>query len=267
MSTKGTRIPEHLQVPFAGVTPAPTQQRGQDLFPTGNWRTVRPVYRDKKPPCNHACPAGERIQGYLDLVKDKKYLEAYALIKEDMPFPSITGRVCYHPCETACNRGDYDDALGIHCVERFLGDYGQSLPDDVVRKKADRPERVAVIGSGPAGLSAAYQLAREGYQVTVFEGQDKPGGLLRGGMPEFVLPEAVLDKEIERIEALGVKFECGKWLGSHVSWDDLKSFDAAFLGLGLIKCRKLNVPGEDGLDGIHYGQDFLTDEAQNRPHA
>ena len=108
MSTKGTHIPDWLQVPFAGITPAPSQ-KGQDLFPTGNWRAIRPVYRDKMPPCNNACGTNEKIQGYLDLVKRGKYLDAYALIKEDMPFPSVTGRVCYHPCEQACNRGQYDD--------------------------------------------------------------------------------------------------------------------------------------------------------------
>src|SRR5205814_3869312 len=98
MSTKGTHIPDWLAVPFAGITPAPTQEKGQDLFPTGNWRSIRPVYRDKMPPCNNACGTNEKIQGYLDLVKRGKYLDGYALIKEDMPFPSITGRVCYHPC-------------------------------------------------------------------------------------------------------------------------------------------------------------------------
>ena len=105
MSTKGTHIPDWLNVPFAGITPAPSQEKGQDLFPTGNWRSIRPVYRDKLPPCNNACGTNEKIQGYLDLVKRGKYLDAYALIKEDMPFPSVTGRVCYHPCEQACNRG------------------------------------------------------------------------------------------------------------------------------------------------------------------
>ncbi|MGB2605243.1 MAG: hypothetical protein WBC78_16725, partial [Candidatus Sulfotelmatobacter sp.] len=111
MSTKNTHIPEWLTVPFAGITPAPTQEKGQDLFPTGNWRSIRPVYRDKLPPCNNACGTNEKIQGYLDLVKRGKYLDAYALIKEDMPFPSVTGRVCYHPCEQACNRGKYDEAI------------------------------------------------------------------------------------------------------------------------------------------------------------
>src|SRR6266702_3515287 len=115
MSTKGTRIPDWLTVPFAGITPAPTQEKGQDLFPTGNWRSIRPVYRDKLPPCNNACGTNEKIQGYLDLVKRGKYLDAYALIKEDMPFPSVTGRVCYHPCEQACNRGQYDEAISIRC--------------------------------------------------------------------------------------------------------------------------------------------------------
>src|SRR5881296_424907 len=106
MSTKGTHIPDWLAVPFAGITPAPSQEKGQDLFPTGNWRAIRPVYRDKMPPCNNACGTNEKIQGYLDLVKRGKYLDAYALIKEDMPFPSVTGRVCYHPCEQACNRAN-----------------------------------------------------------------------------------------------------------------------------------------------------------------
>jgi len=137
----------------------------------------------------------------------------------------------------------------------------------VVRPKAARKERVAVVGSGPAGMSAAYQLAREGYQVTIFEGQGKPGGLLRGGMPEFVLPEEILDKEIERLKALGITFECNKWLGRDLGWDDLKGYDAAFLGLGLVKCRKLGAPGEDTKQGVHYGQDYLTDEAQGRSHA
>src|SRR5206468_294545 len=131
-----------LAVPFAGITPAPSQERGQDLFPTGNWRAIRPVYRDKMPPCNNACGTNEKIQGYLDLVKRGKYLDAYALIKEDMPFPSVTGRVCYHPCEQACNRGKYDEAISIRAVERFLGDLGQALTRDVVNAGAPNGKEV-----------------------------------------------------------------------------------------------------------------------------
>ena len=115
------------------------RKKGRICFPTGNWRAIRPVYRDKMPPCNNACGTNEKIQGYLDLVKRGKYLDAYALIKEDMPFPSVTGRVCYHPCEQACNRGQYDEAISIRAVERFLGDLGQALPRDVV--KAGRAQR------------------------------------------------------------------------------------------------------------------------------
>jgi NADPH-dependent glutamate synthase beta subunit-like oxidoreductase len=258
MSTKGTRVPIHLEVPFAGVTPAPRQGEGQLLFPTGNWRYMRPIYRDKKPPCNHACPAGEPIQGYLDAVKHGNYLEGYTLIKEAMPFPSITGRVCYHPCESACNRGKYDEAIGIRSVERFLGDYGLNLPNDVVTRGPEQGRQIAVIGSGPAGLSAAYQLARKGYGVTIFEGLPKPGGLLRGGIPEWMLPQDVLDKEIARIEALGVTIECDRRLGGNLSWGDLERFDAVVLAVGLPLGRRLGVPGED-LGGVSGGLEFLRD--------
>ena len=106
MSVRGTRIPPHLQLPIAGVTPPPTEKEGQRLFPTGNFRFYRPVYRDKTPPCNNACPTGEQIQKYLDYVKHDRYLDGYVTILEDNPMPSVTGRVCYHPCETACNRAE-----------------------------------------------------------------------------------------------------------------------------------------------------------------
>jgi len=146
----------------------------------------------------------KKIQGYLDLVKRGKYLDAYALIKEDMPFPSVTGRVCYHPCEQACNRGKYDEAISIRAVERFLGDLGQALKKDVVKPGKSNGKKVAVVGSGPAGHSAAYQLARLGYAVTILEKSPKAGGLNRGGIPDWVLPQDVLDREIERLEELGI---------------------------------------------------------------
>jgi NADPH-dependent glutamate synthase beta subunit-like oxidoreductase len=259
MSTKGTHIPDWLQVPFAGITPAPTQEKGQDLFPTGNWRAIRPVYRDKMPPCNNACGTNEKIQGYLDLVKRGKYLDAYALIKEDMPFPSITGRVCYHPCEQACNRGQYDEAISIRAVERFLGDLGQALPRDVVKAGPPNGKKVAVVGSGPAGHSAAYQLARLGYAVTILEKSPKPGGLNRGGIPDWVLPQHILDREIERLVELGITITCNVEVGKDVSWDDLKkTYDATVLAVGLTEPNSARAEGEDK-PGVLFGLPFLRD--------
>src|SRR5919197_820490 len=259
MSTKGTHIPDWLQVPFAGITPAPSQQKGQDLFPTGNWRAIRPVYRDKMPPCNNACGTNEKIQGYLDLVKRGKYLDAYALIKEAMPFPSVTGRACYPPCEQACNRGKYDEAISIRAVERFLGDLGQALPHDFVKAGPSNGKKVAVVGSGPAGHSAAYQLARLGYAVTILEKSPKAGGLNRGGIPDWVLPQHVLDREIERLVELGVTIKTNTEVGKDVSWDDLQqNYDACVLAVGLTEPNSVRAEGED-MEGVLYGLPFLRD--------
>ncbi len=259
MSTKGTQIPDWLKVPFAGITPAPSQERGQDLFPTGNWRAIRPVYRDKMPPCNNACGTNEKIQGYLDLVKRGKYLDAYALIKEDMPFPSVTGRVCYHPCEQACNRGKYDEAISIRAVERFLGDLGQALPHDVVKAGPPNGKKVAVVGSGPAGHSASYQLARMGYEVTILEKSPRAGGLNRGGIPDWVLPQDILDREIERLVELGITIKTDTEVGKDVSWDDLKNnYDACVLAVGLTEPNSVRADGEDK-EGVLYGLPFLRD--------
>ena len=259
MSTKGTRIPDWLNVPFAGITPAPSQDKGQDLFPTGNWRSIRPVYRDKLPPCNNACGTNEKIQGYLDLVKRGKYIDAYSLIKEDMPFPSVTGRVCYHPCEQACNRGQYDEAISIRAVERFLGDLGQALARDVVKPGPSNGKKVAVIGSGPAGHSAAYQLARLGYKVTILEKSPKAGGLNRGGIPDWVLPQAVLDREIQRLVELGIEIKTNVEVGKDVTLDDLKkNYDATVFAVGLTESNSARAEGEDK-PGVVFGLPFLRD--------
>jgi NADPH-dependent glutamate synthase beta subunit-like oxidoreductase len=259
MSTQGTHIPDWLKVPFAGITPAPSQEKGQDLFPTGNWRAIRPVYRDKLPPCNNACGTNEKIQGYLDLVKRGKYLDAYALIKEDMPFPSVTGRVCYHPCEQACNRGQYDEAISIRAVERFLGDLGQALARDVVKAGPPNGKKVAVIGSGPAGHSAAYQLARLGYKVTILERSPKAGGLNRGGIPDWVLPQAVLDREIQRLIELGIEIKTNVEVGKDVTLDDLKkNYDATVFAVGLTESNSARAEGENKA-GVVFGLPFLRD--------
>ena len=217
MSVRGTHVPEHLRLPIAGVTPPPTEKDGQRLFPTGNFRFYRPVYRDKTPPCNHACPTGEQIQKYLDHVKHDRYLDGYLTILEDNPMPSVTGRVCYHPCETACNRAAHDEPIGIRGVERFLGDFGLKLADNPIKK--DLPplngKTVAIVGSGPGGLGCAYHLRRQGYASVIFEALDKPGGMLRAGIPAWHLPEEILDAEIAKLLDLGgIEIRCGVRVGS-----------------------------------------------------
>jgi NADPH-dependent glutamate synthase beta subunit-like oxidoreductase len=267
MSVRGTRIPPHLQLPIAGVTPPPTEKEGQRLFPTGNFRFYRPVYRDKTPPCNNACPTGEQIQKYLDYVKHDRYLDGYVTILEDNPMPSVTGRVCYHPCETACNRAEHDEPIGIRSVERFLGDYGLTLPEDPI-KQALPPLNditVAIVGSGPAGLACAYHLRRRGYPSVIFEALEKPGGMLRAGIPAWHLPEEVLDAEIAKLLALGgIEIRCGVRAGRDIGWDELRSYPAAFLALGQDVGRRLPVEGIEAR-GVIGALEFLREAGLGRP--
>jgi NADPH-dependent glutamate synthase beta subunit-like oxidoreductase len=267
MSVKGTKIPLHLRLPTAGVTPAPTEEAGQELFPTGNFRFYRPVYRDKTPPCNHACPTGEKIQKYLDYVKHERFLDGYLTIMEDNPMPSVTGRVCYHPCENACNRKDHDEPIGIRNVERFLGDFGLELAEDPIKQTLPplNGKRLVVVGSGPGGLACAYHARRLGYQVTILEAQSKPGGMLRGGIPHWHLPEEVLNAEVSKIENLdGIEIKCGMRVGSDVSWEDLKRHHAVFISIGQDVGRKLPVEGND-LRGVVGGLEFLREAGFGKP--
>lgn len=223
---------------------------------TGTWRYLRPVYRNRTSPCNHACPAGEDIVQYLRWVNEGQYERALQRILEENPFPGVCGRVCPHPCESECNRAEWGGAIAIHAMERFLSDLheGRELP---ALRPIDRSgARVAVVGSGPAGLSCAYQLARCGYPVTVFEALSEPGGMMRVGIPSYRLPRRVLDREIAAIEALGVEIRTGYRLGDNLGWQDLKSYQAVLLAVGQHRSRRMNVPGED-LPGVMPGLTFL----------
>lgn len=267
MSVKGTKIPDRLRLPLAGVTPAPTEEAGQELFPTGNFRFYRPVYKDKTPPCNHACPTGEKIQKYLDYVKHERFLDGYMTILEDNPMPAVTGRVCYHPCEGACNRKDHDEPIGIRNVERFLGDFGLQLPEDPIKDTLPdlNGKHVAIVGAGPGGLACAYHLRRRGYRVKIFEAMSKPGGMMRGGIPHWHLPEEILDAEIAKIEALGgIEIVCNSRVGKDVHWDDLKQSHATFISLGQDVGRRLPVEGSD-LRGVTGGLEFLREVGFSRP--
>jgi NADPH-dependent glutamate synthase beta subunit-like oxidoreductase len=265
MSVRGTHIPEHLRLPIAGVTPPPTEKEGQRLFPTGNFRFFRPVYKDKTPPCNHACPTGEKIQRYLDFVKHDRYLDGYLTILEDNFMPSVTGRVCYHPCETACNRAAHDEPIGIRSVERFLGDFGLALEENPIKK--DLPplngKTVAIVGSGPGGLACAYHLRRMGYASVIFEALDSPGGMLRAGIPAWHLPGDVLDAQIDWLTGLGgIEIRCGTRI------DDVEAlaanYDAIFLALGQDVGRRLDVEGGDAR-GVTGALEFLRETGLGRP--
>ncbi|MDI1244623.1 MAG: FAD-dependent oxidoreductase, partial [Rhodoferax sp.] len=174
---------------------------------TGSWRTERPVYLSRKPPCNHQCPAGENIQGWLFHAESGNYQEAWRTLVEDNPFPAIMGRVCYHTCEGACNRGQLDSPVGINSVEHFLGDEAINQGWKFPKPPASSGKKVMVVGAGPSGLSAAYQLARLGHAVTVIEAGPLPGGMMRFGIPQYRLPRQVLDAEVQRIVELGVRIE------------------------------------------------------------
>jgi NADPH-dependent glutamate synthase beta subunit-like oxidoreductase len=199
---------------------------------TGSWRTERPVYVRKTAPCGGACPAGEDVQQWLYDAEEGGYEAAWRKIMERNPFPSVCGRVCYHPCETACNRAQLDEAVGINSVERFLGDQAIAEGWTIEPPRELTGKRILVVGAGPAGLSAAYHLALLGHTVSVRDAAPAAGGMLRYGIPKYRLPRDVLDAEIGRIRDLGVSFELSHNVPDVVAEKHSGDFDAVFLAVG-----------------------------------
>ena len=209
---------------------------------TGAWRVERPVYRDYLPPCNQACPAGENIQGWLYDAEEGAYEKAWRTLMQDNPLPAIMGRVCYYPCQTACNRAMLDEAVGINAVERFLGDEALRQGWTVDVTAADTGKQVLVVGAGPTGLSAAYHLRLLGHRVTVRDAAPKPGGMMRYGIPAYRLPRDILDGEIQRIADLGVTFEQDTKVDRLADVLDSGEFDACLVAIGAQIGKRAYVP-------------------------
>jgi 2-oxoacid:acceptor oxidoreductase delta subunit (pyruvate/2-ketoisovalerate family) len=209
---------------------------------TGTWRTERPVYVDRLPPCNETCPAGEDIQGWLFHAESGDYHRAWLELVKNNPLPAVMGRVCYHPCEGACNRGKLDDAVNIHAVERFLGDQARQFGWKFEPPAPASGKRVLVVGAGPSGLSAAYHLRRLGHEVVIREAGAMAGGMMRFGIPKYRLPRDVLDAEIGRIADFGVAIELDARIDDVLQAKQSGGFDAAFLAVGAHIGKRAYIP-------------------------
>ncbi len=229
-------------------------------YKTGSWRTLMPVNLTQMPPCTHNCPADNDVRGFLRvLAEENDYEKAWHVLTRTNPLPATCGRVCPHPCEAGCNRRDFDSPLAINSAERAVGDYG--LKNNLEHKKliASRKEKVAVVGSGPAGFSCAFHLAKRGFQVKIFEADSEPGGMMRFGIPPYRLPNYILKQEIEKILKIGIDLECNVKVGVNIPMDQLSQhYDAVFLGLGAQKGLSIDIPGEDA-QNVFTGVEFLKE--------
>lgn len=202
--------------------------------------------------CSYQCPAGNDILGFVSLIREEKYAEAWKLIIESNPFPGVCGRVCFHPCESACNRNQVDEPIAIQALERFTAEYNHPFPPFTIEQKE---QRVAVVGSGPAGLSCAYHLARYGYRVTVFEALRVAGGMLQVGIPDYRLPKSIVNREINFIKTLGIDIKTNHCVGRDINFEELNEFDAVFIAVGAHREKHLHILGinlKEVLQGVQF---------------
>jgi NADPH-dependent glutamate synthase beta subunit-like oxidoreductase/Pyruvate/2-oxoacid:ferredoxin oxidoreductase delta subunit len=234
----------------------PISRVSTEIFQTGLWSPHKPAYTEKISPCRAACPIGIDMARAFVQAAEGNLDRALQIVRRDNPLPGICGRVCYHPCEWNCNRKHFDESVNIRGFERFLSDHGEVQLEREISNQTQK-ERIAVIGSGPAGLSAAYQLVRQGYGVTIFESLPEPGGMLRYGIPEYRLPKKVLRKEIGYIRQLGVEIKTGIEIGLEYSIKEItKPYQAVFIAVGSHRGQKLGLEGEDQ-SGVMEGVQFL----------
>ena len=249
-----------MQKPFA-ITLDPGSSLANK---TGSWRTERPIYVDRLPPCNGECPAGEDIQGWLFHAESGSYEAAWRHLTRDNPFPAIMGRVCYHTCESVCNRAKIDEAVGINSVERFLGDEALKNRWRFEWPQAESGRHVLIVGGGPSGMSAAYHLRRLGHAVTVMEAGPKLGGMMRFGIPKYRLPRDVLDAEMQRIVEMGVTVRLGAKVDDIARTMKDGGFAAAFLAVGAHIAKRAFIPAKDSariLDAVAVLRSMEGEEA------
>jgi NADPH-dependent glutamate synthase beta subunit-like oxidoreductase len=232
---------------------------------TGSWRTQRPVYVDRLPPCNAQCPAGEDIQGWLFHAESGDYQAAWRHLTRDNPFPAIMGRVCYHSCEGACNRGKIDSAVGINSVERFLGDQAIQQGWRFEPPAQESGKHVLIVGAGPSGMSAAYHLRRLGHGVTVMEAGPQVGGMMRFGIPKYRLPREVLDAEMQRIVDMGVTLQLGAKVADIAQTMADGGYDAAFLAVGAHIAKRAFIPAKDSARVLDAVSVLRSMEGEDQP--
>jgi NADPH-dependent glutamate synthase beta subunit-like oxidoreductase len=232
---------------------------------TGSWREERPQYVHRLPPCNHACPAGENIQQWLYDAESGAYEAAWRELVKDNPLPGVLGRVCYHPCEASCNRSQLDETVGIHGVERFLGDEAIRCGWAFTADAEPTGKRVLVVGAGPSGLSAAYHLTRMGHAVTVRDAGPKVGGMMRFGIPSYRLPRDVLDAEVQRILDLGVTLQLNAKVTNILEAMGEGDFDAAFLAVGAHISRRAYIPAGEAAHILDAVTLLASMEGEERP--
>src|ERR1700683_3102408 len=245
------------------VTPLPDLLHGRSR--AGPVRQARPVYVDLLPPCNAGCPAGENIQAWLAHAETGDHEGAWRELTADNPMPAIHGRVCYHPCESVCNRASLDSAVSIHSVERFLGDLALERGWTFGPPPVRTGRRVLVIGAGPSGLSAAYHLARLGHEVEIRDAGERPGGMMRYGIPAYRMPRDVLDGELDRIAAMGVRITLGHRVEDLGAERREGGFDAAFVAVAVRLCKRVYLPAEDAGPIVDAGSFLRSVSTGERP--